>query len=122
LKKVEKKEGFTLIEILVVIAIIAILAAIAIPQLSVHRTKSYNTSAAADIKNASIAQEGYYVENRTYCSDLNTLRSSPYNFYITRGVNLNIVSANDTAYLLNAYHSSGNVTYTLSGPGGSIGP
>ena len=122
MKSPEEKEGFTLVEILVVIAIIAILAAIAIPQLSVHRTKSYNTSAAADIKNASIAQEAYYVENRTYCGDIDTLTSSPYNFYITRGVNLNIVSANDTNYLLNAYHSSGNVTYTLSGPGGSIAP
>jgi prepilin-type N-terminal cleavage/methylation domain-containing protein len=118
----KKDQGFTLIELMIVTAIIAILAAIAIPQLSVHRTKSYNTSAVSDLKNAAIAQEAYYVDARQYTNDINKLTINPYNLSISQGVNVGISSANNQAYLMTAYHSAGNVTYTLSGPGGAISP
>jgi type IV pilus assembly protein PilA len=115
-------EGFTLIELMIVLAIIGILAAIAIPQLSVHRTKSYNTAAVSDLKNAAIAQEAYYVDNRLYTNSITSLTTTPYNLGISQGVNLGVSSANNEAYLMTAYHSAGNKTYTLSGPGGSISP
>lgn len=115
-------QGFTLIEILIVIAIIGILTAIAIPQLSAYRTRGYNKSAVADLKNVAIAQEAYYTEGQTYCSTLSVLRATPYNFFITPGVTVSIDSADSTAYTVTAAHSSGDVTYTLSGPGGLIVP
>jgi len=119
---VKKNEGFTLIEVMIVVAIIAILAAIAIPQLSVHRTKSYNTAAVSDLKNAAIAQEAYYVDNRQYTNDINRLTTNPYNLFISQGVNVGVSSATNEAYLMTGYHSAGNITYTLSGPGGAITP
>jgi type IV pilus assembly protein PilA len=107
---------------MIVVAIVAILAAIAIPQLSVHRTKSYNTAAISDLKNAAIAQEAYYVENRQYTNDKSKLTATPYNLSISQGVQWDISSATNEAYLMTAYHSAGNKTYTLSGPGGTIAP
>lgn len=107
---------------MIVVAIVAILAAIAIPQLSVYRTKSYNTAAISDLKNAAIAQEAYYVDNRRYTSDIGNLTSSPYNFFISQGINMAVSSATNEAYLMTANHSAGNKTYTLSGPGGTIAP
>ena len=58
--------GFTLIELLVVVAIIGILAAIAIPQFSAYRAKSYNSAATSDLKNAKTSLESYYTENQKY--------------------------------------------------------
>jgi prepilin-type N-terminal cleavage/methylation domain-containing protein len=118
----KRDEGFTLIEVMIVVAIIAALAAIAIPQLSVYRTKSYNTSAISDLKNAAIAQEAYYVENQRYTNSISNLTASPYNLFISQGVNIAVSSASNEAYVMTAYHSVGNITYTLSGPGGSISP
>lgn len=59
----QKKEGFTLVELLIVIAIIAILAAIAIPQFTKYKQRAYDSELASDAKNAYTSSIAYLSDN-----------------------------------------------------------
>jgi type IV pilus assembly protein PilA len=119
-KKNEK--GFTLIELMIVIAIIGILAAIAIPQFNAYRARSFNAGANTDLRNAMTAQEGYYTDHDTYTDDAADL-TGDYGLVTSSGVSLNL-TGDDTSYTIRSYSTSAGadyrMTYTVQGPGGSI--
>lgn len=61
-----KGRGFTLLELMIVVAIIAILAAIAVPSYSRYVTKSRASSAAGDVYALSLAMENMFQRQLTY--------------------------------------------------------
>ena len=60
------EEGFTLIELMVVVLIIAILIAIAIPTFLGARQKAQDRAAQSDLRNALTAAKTAYVDTQTY--------------------------------------------------------
>jgi len=62
----KKNKGFTLIELMIVVAIIAILAAIAIPQYKKFQLKAKTSEAKANIDAIKTCEEAFYSEHETY--------------------------------------------------------
>jgi type IV pilus assembly protein PilE len=58
--------GFTLIEVLIVVAIIGILASIAIPYYGGYVTRSKIQQATSGLADARVKLEQYFLDNRTY--------------------------------------------------------
>src|ERR1044072_1317394 len=68
MRKLQK--GFTLIELMIVVAIIGILAAIAIPNFVRFQAKSKQSEAKANLKAIFVAKKSNFAENDTFACNL----------------------------------------------------
>lgn len=64
-----RDEGFTLIELMVVVLIIAILIAIAVPTFLVARQRAQNRTTQTDVRHALGAEKTYYADSESYTAD-----------------------------------------------------
>ena len=105
---IKKQEGFTLLELLIVIVIIGILALLIVPNVVSAPKKSRDTKRKTDLREVKNSLEAYRIDKGDYPADLNTL--------VTAG-ELKAVPAdpkNTGAYVYTYAPANSNTTYTLT--------
>ena len=101
IRRLGRDEGFTLIELMVVVMIIAVLIAIAIPSFLGFRRSAQDRSAQSEIRSVLLAEKAFWLENGGYtaaAADINAFEpNAQINADSTLGVTLTINA--DTDYV-----------------------
>jgi type IV pilus assembly protein PilA len=96
--------GFSLLELLVVVAILGILVAAALPRFAEFRAAAYDSRSQQDLRNLAAAEELFRATSPTYADDTALLSG----FAPSEGVEVALESATETGFVATATHPAGS--------------
>ena len=76
---VKKQNGFTLIEIVIVVVLLGAIAAIAVPHFAGAKNKAYQSAMSADLRTAAMLEEQYAADNHGQYFSGRATHDSPLN-------------------------------------------
>jgi type IV pilus assembly protein PilA len=82
-----RRTGFTFVELLVVMALMGALSSMAVPRFRDYKTRAFIAAMQSDLGNLKIAQEAYWAEHQQYATDTTNLEMR-----ITANVAISITS------------------------------
>lgn len=111
----KKLKGFTLTELMVVVAIISILATVALPAYNDYVLRGKLSEVGAALSDARLRQEQFYADNRNYGTANGACGAVPANsHYFTLAC---LVGATDQTYIITATSMAGDYVYTINQAG-----
>jgi len=93
----KKHKGFTLVELMIVVAIIGLVSAIAFPSFDAYMKKGRRTDALHELARLADLQERFYPQGNTYSNSLSGLGTGLVDPHITPGGNYSITTTGGVA-------------------------
>ena len=118
-RKLQQNDGFTLLELLVVIAVMGVLAAIVTQQFMIYRSRAIDAQMRSALKSAAMAMESYFADFQSYPTSV--VGISTVGFRQTSGVTMTINVTSPSSFTLTASKPSGTqASYTFDSSTGLI--
>jgi type IV pilus assembly protein PilE len=105
-----KAKGFTLIELMIVVAIVAILAAVALPSYRQHVVRAARVQAQAELLELASLQEKIFLNSNNYCASV----TAAYNGTAAGGLGRTSGQTNDGRYTLALDITTPSQTFVLT--------